>query len=138
MKTIVKIIKVENGLTHYQEINRVTGDVMIEDYQSTNRFNKALDSVNGFELMPTGKIAKTRVKDGSNIHRGSVVFAVDCETEELCDLVANLLNHAGFDTPIHEESDKFENGLCIIVVFPSDELGEFTNTYKTVKNIVKA
>ncbi|ALY07157.1 hypothetical protein VmeM32_00171 [Vibrio phage vB_VmeM-32] len=137
MKILVKIIKVENGFTHYQEINRVTGKVMIEDYQSTETFEKALNAELGFELIPTGKITKARVKDGHNSHRGMVVMAVDCETESLCDAVTELLNNFGIDTPIHEESDKYENGLCIIATFSSDEMYAFNDAYKTIKNIVK-
>ena len=88
-------------------------------------------------MKTSGKITKTRIKDGSNIHRGTVFFAVDCETEGLCDVVTNLINGAGFDTPIHEESDKFEDGLCIIVSMSSDEIGLFNSEYKKIKQAMK-
>lgn len=51
MKTLVKVVKVEDGFTHYQEINPSTGKVMIEDYMTTERFEKALQLENGFQLV---------------------------------------------------------------------------------------
>lgn len=52
MKTLVKVLKVEDGYTYYQEISRKTGKVMIEDYMSTEQFDKALNLGDyGFQLV---------------------------------------------------------------------------------------
>lgn len=47
----VKVTKIEDGYTYYQEIDRKTGRVMIEDYMPCDRFNKACLSDNGFVLL---------------------------------------------------------------------------------------
>ncbi|WNO47174.1 hypothetical protein [Vibrio phage vB_VibM_10AMN] len=51
MKVLVKVVKVEDGYTYYQEIDRKTGKVMIEDYMETQRFNQALQLESGFQLV---------------------------------------------------------------------------------------
>lgn len=52
MKTLVKVLKVEDGYTHYQEINRQTGKVMIEDYMLSGQFDRALNLGDyGFQLI---------------------------------------------------------------------------------------
>lgn len=51
MKTLVKILKVEDNTVHYAEICRKGGHVMIEDSMSIEDFNKALRlPTYGFEL----------------------------------------------------------------------------------------
>lgn len=55
MKILVKVLKVEEGFTHYQEIDRKTGKAMIKDYMETDRFITALESDFGFQLVKMNK-----------------------------------------------------------------------------------
>jgi hypothetical protein len=48
MKTLVKILRTENGIVHYQEISRKDGSVMIEDSNTAEGFYKALTMSKGF------------------------------------------------------------------------------------------
>lgn len=69
MKTLAKIIKVEDNTVYYAEINRTNGKVMIEDYMSVDRFVSALQSDFGFELVKMTKqqAINTAAKLGAEI-----------------------------------------------------------------------
>ncbi|AGH32102.1 hypothetical protein VPHG_00035 [Vibrio phage 11895-B1] len=51
MKTLVSIIKSEDGFTHYEEVCRKSGKVMIQDYMESDRFQRALELDCGFESL---------------------------------------------------------------------------------------
>ena len=52
MKTLVKVLKIEDDTVYYAEISKDDGSVMIDDSQSIESFNKALNMEEfGFKLV---------------------------------------------------------------------------------------
>ncbi|AUR89168.1 coil containing protein [Vibrio phage 1.121.O._10N.286.46.C4] len=92
-------------------------------------------SVEG-EKLATGKTTKFRSKDKYKIHRGCVHMVVDCQSEALGDRVFEAFKEAGFDGMVFD-SDKWVEGVSLIMLIPSDELEEFTEEYKRIKQLVK-
>lgn len=82
MKTLAKIIKVVEGNVHYEEINRTTGEVMIKDYMSIDRFVSALKSDFGFQLVKMTKQQAITVAAKLGAEITSWEYIAPCSTFE--------------------------------------------------------
>jgi len=92
MKTLVKIIKVENNTVTYKEVCRKTGNTMIEDFMSVDKFKKALSSEGfGFELVePANKAQASKIAGMFGVevadmdyNRVTKEFSIDVYTDEI-------------------------------------------------------
>lgn len=142
MKTLVKVLKVEDNTVYYAEICKKTGKVMIEDYMSTERFENACsdDREFGFVIMQP-KVKKSvkieRLKagtdlDGKPLSWGTVSMEITCSNSELLNRMINLLDSEGWGD--HNTNCGEDNSIIYCV--ESSELADFKASYKDVKKVI--
>lgn len=146
MKTLVKVLKVEDEITYYNEIDRASGKVMISDFMSTDRFEKALNSNNfGFELVTNNK-AKFKLErvnngkdhNGNLNHYGKTWICIHSNSETALNTLTDMINVEFINncSLCVEESDHYENGSCISYLIDSEDLYYFKESYKNAKKLV--
>lgn len=114
-KTLAKIVKIEDGYVHYEEISRSNGEVMIEDYMTITRFKKALESEEfGFELV--NEMPKVSIK--------TLTIPETGRTEKILSVNGYAIVYALFD------EDNLDNGFVVKSFAGSD-------IFKTIQSKLK-